>query len=396
MIHPRNLVILTMILVVAGILAIIFSIAPAHAQETVALEGQVVNGTPGSELGADLSIILHSFDQVTGDFSTQETTANELGQFTFTDVPLMPNGGYAVTAEYGGTRYSQLLSPEDLSQPMELLVYETTQDISVIRVEQQALILTGVDSAEQTITAAVFVSLYNDSQRTLVPDLANVGPGQFSFLRFSLPPLAESLDVDSDLLCGEIIPVGSGFAMTAPVTPGQHSISYSFRFPYQNSQISHRQSLLQGADLFQVLIPERFDGITVKGLQPAEPLATSEAAYLVWEAADLSPGQGAEFTLENLPRSNLAARAFRTATEPEFWQVAMPVTLGAFLAALLVYGGFFARRVRPSLASDAPTVTNDIPDTPEVVDQEATTGNAESLTEASPTEAEPPSVSPSP
>ena len=169
----------------------------------------------------------------------------------------------------------------------------------------QALILTEVDPHEQMITAAIFVNLSNESDRTLLPDLTNVGPGRFSFLRFSLPPLAEELDVQSDLIGGQIIPTGSGFAMTAPVTPGEHNISYSFRFPYQGNALSYKQSLLQGADVFQVLIPQRLSEIQVGTLEPMHgSLNAAGAFYLVWERADLAPGQGVEVELANLPRSN--------------------------------------------------------------------------------------------
>jgi len=308
-------------------------------QETVTLTGQVVNRTEGATLEPGLQVTLHSFSQSTGVFLSQDAATGESGRFSFPDVELLPEGGYAITTDYANTRYSTLFRPEDLAKPVELVVYETTQDISIIRVVHQALILTEVDPGEQMITAAIFVNLSNESDRTLLPDLTNVGPGRFSFLRFSLPPLAVELDVQSNLLGGEIIATGSGFALTAPVTPGEHNISYSFRFPYQGNALSYKQSLLQGADVFQVLIPQRLAEIQVETLDPVPPLTADGAFYQVWERADLAPGQGVEVGLVNLPQANLLSRWGRTATEAAFWQVALPATLAVVLAGLLIFGG---------------------------------------------------------
>ena len=201
------------------------------------------------------------------------------------------------------------------------------------------------------ITAAIFVNLSNESDRTLLPDLTNVGPGRFSFLRFSLPPLAEELDVQSNLVGGQIIPTGSGFALTAPVTPGKHYISYSFRFPYQGNALSYKQSLLQGADVFQVLIPQRLSEIQVVTLEPMPSLNAAGPSYLVWERAELVPGQGVEVELANLPRSNPLSRWGRAATDVSFWQVALPAAMGAALAGLLIYGGVLG--IRRGVAGDA-------------------------------------------
>ena len=323
----------------------------AANQQTVTLAGQVVNRTDGATLESGLQVTLHSFSQSSGVFLSQDAATDDSGSFLFPNVELLEEGGYAVVTDYADTRYSTLFRPEDLDKPVELVVYETTQDISVIRVAHQALILTKVDPRKQMITAAIFVNLSNESDRTLLPDLTNVGPGRFSFLRFSLPPLAEELDVQSNLVGGQIIPTGSGFALTAPVTPGKHNISYSFRFPYQGNALSYKQSLLQGADVFQVLIPQRLSEIQVVTLEPMPSLNAAGASYLVWERAELAPGQGVEVELANLPRSNPLSRWGRAATDVSFWQVALPAAMGAALAGLLIYGGGLG--IRRGVAGDA-------------------------------------------
>ena len=153
---------------------------PVNAQDPVTLQGQVVNGTRGATVAPDLTVFLHSFQKDSNEVSSLETTTDDSGGFRFDNVEPTGDIGYALTMDYAGMRYSTLIGPEDLTGTVELLVYETTQDVSVIQVDQQALIITNVDEKEQQLEAAEFVSLTNVSDRTLLPDLSNVGPGQFS------------------------------------------------------------------------------------------------------------------------------------------------------------------------------------------------------------------------
>jgi len=348
----------SVLLFVAVLLAItlVVNMSSVTAQETIAVRGRVVNGTEGATAASGLTVQLHAFSQTAGTFSTAETTTEDAGVFWFDDVLTLDEGGYALTADYGGTRYSTLLGPEELGEPLELRVYEPTQDISVVRVKHQALIISEVNEGAQEIEAAEFLTLTNTSDRTLVPDLSNVGQGRFSFLRFSLPPQAEGLDVQSDLIGGQIISTGSGFAMTAPVTPGDHSISFSFSFRYQGEAVAYRQSLLQGAEVYQVLVPDRLGRIQVGSLQSMPPIEVGGVSYRVWEGRGYSPGQGLEVRLTDLPQPSLLVRLGKAITGGTFWRVAIPVILGLTLAGLLLYGGVKAPRSGGAAAAFSGTV----------------------------------------
>ena len=108
-----------------------------------------------------------------------------------------------------------------MTNPLSLIVYDATQDAKVVATTEQSIIVAGVDASTRRIAAVQLFSLENRSDTTLVPDLSAMPVlGQFSFLRFSLPPDASDLDVATDLVGGEVIPVGTGFAITAPVPPG--------------------------------------------------------------------------------------------------------------------------------------------------------------------------------
>jgi hypothetical protein len=305
----------------------------AQAQEKVSISGQVVNGTAGAALATPLPVTLHAFAAGERPVITTSTTADAAGRFRFEEVALGEGWSYVVSVAYAGAVYSVVLAVGDLASPVELKVYEATQDAGVVEVTQHVLVIVGVDAKHGQIGAMEFVRLRNTGLRTLVPDLTKV-----SFLRFSLPPRATELDVQSDLPAGQIVSIGTGFAIMAPILPGEHSLSFSYRFPYRGDAVSYRQSFVQGARLYQVLVPERLAQIQVVTLQPTSPVDLNGALYRVWEVRDSPPGQGLVLELRNLPRPSLLDRIEKSLSDGSFWKVSIPGFLGAALAVLLLYG----------------------------------------------------------
>jgi len=324
---------------------------PLQGQELVTVRGQLVNGTQGADIPSGATVMLHAFAPGAQGMATTETTTDQSGGFRFEDVT--PNGdiGYAISTEYAGMPYTTLIGPQDVESLIELVVYETTQDLSVIVVQHHALIISDVSQEDRQIGALEFISLTNTSDRTLLPDLSKVGQGQFSFMRFSLPAGATDFDIQSDLVGGEVIPVGTGFGLTTPVTPGEHSLNFSFKFPYTGDSFSYRQSLLQGADTYQVLIPRRFSQIQVGNLESRPDLEVEDLVYRVWEGQNFAPGQGLTIELTNLPQPSLLARLGRQVAGGEFWLLAIPISLGVVLALVVLYTGF--RPPRMATASGA-------------------------------------------
>jgi hypothetical protein len=345
----RWYLLLTLLAVVLTLTIDLTGAGAVDAQEPVTIQGRVVNGTQGATVAPGQAVFLHTFQQGDGVVSSVEATTDDAGRFRFDNVTPTGDIGYALTTDYAGMRYSKLIGPEDLAGPVEFLVYETTQDLSVINVERQALVITGVNEQEQLIEAAEFVSLSNESDRTLLPDLSNVGQGRFSFLRFSLPRGATDFDIQANLVGGEVIPVGTGFGLTSPVVPGNHNLSFSFKFPYQGETFSYQQNLLQGAEVFQVLVPQRLGQIQVARLESMPPLDVEGSVYRVWEGRDFAPGQGLLVELTNLPQPSLLARFGRLATSGSFWHMAIPISLGAVLAVVLLYAGIRPTRLATTL-----------------------------------------------
>ena len=328
-------------LFVLALLAVGLKPEISSAQEIVNVKGRVVNGTGGAKPPLALPVLMLATNQDDRVATTGQAMTDETGGFEFSDVPRLQAGQYFFSVDYAGVLYSTVLSPEELSGGVEIMVYETTQDVAVVQITRQVLVIAGVDPAEREISAIEFVLLANESDRTLLPDVSN--PAMMSFLRFSLPPETHDLDVQSNLPSREIISVGSGFAVTSPVIPGGHSVEFSYIFPYEGNVLSYRQPLLQGAEVYQVLVPERLAPLRVGALEKVEPVQIQGTEYQAWEGRDISPGQGVALEFLELPEPSLPDRIEGAITSANLWSVLLPGALGAFLAALLALGAFRGR-----------------------------------------------------
>ena len=329
------------------------------AQESVSVQGVAVNGTAGGAVPADLPIMLHAIDPVAGRVATVETTTDAGGRFEFTAVAAPAGGSFVLVMDYAGMRYNSLLDAADLAEPVEFTVYETTQDIGVIRVARQTMVLAGIDETAREIAALELLNVVNSSDRTLLPELTNItNPAEISFLRFSLPQGADNLEVQSNLPGGDIITIGNGFALTAPVLPGRHQVNYTYTFPYAGDRAAFQQRLIQGAAVYQVLVPERLASIGVSPLPARPPLDIDGTGYRVWERRDIGPRQGLMLEFANLPEPGLIAGLTQTVADAGLWQRAIPIMVGIALLAVLVYGGLRgARPVAVAAGSDGAVAT---------------------------------------
>ncbi len=335
------------LLIAASLIAVVAvdGAIEVQAQEPTTIRGRVIAGTGDAALPPDIPVLLLVASPEGELAATRQVAADEEGGFEFDQVPRWEGGVYTLSVDYAGVFYSTSLSLQDLSDEVRLTVYEPTQDASVVKVARQLLVIADVDAKNREVSALEFVLLDNISDRTLLPDLAN--PERLNFLRFALPPQAEGLDVRSDLPDGDIISIGTGFALTSAVTPGEHSLDFTFRFPYRGDRVAYRQSLPQGAEVYQVLVPQRLPGVTVSPLQTVSEVSIDSSLYRVWEGRDFGRGQGITLELSNLPEPSLGARLEKSVTDGTFWKIAIPSALGAALAFLLLFGVLKAPKRQP-------------------------------------------------
>jgi len=308
---------------------------PLLAQENTEVRGQVVNGTEGAALPDDLNMLM----LITGSdgvlSGTGQTTPDPKGRFVFEDVQVKDGDTYTISVDHLGVFYGASIDSSSLSEDFQVTIFETTRDASIIRFERQVMVIVAMDKSEQ-LSVIEFVRINNPTDRTLMPDLTN--RDQISFLRFALPPDTADLTVQSDLPGGDIVSIGTGFALTSPVAPGGHSIDFSYTFPFNDETLSYRQSLPQGAEVFQVLVPATFAGINVPSLEVIGPVNIQGTSYRAYEARDIPPGPGLQLEITGLPFPGVWTRFSNSVTGGKFWQVVIPSVLGATLAAMLLWG----------------------------------------------------------
>ena len=140
--------------------------------------------------------------------------------------------------------------------------------------------------------------------------------------------------------------------------PGEHSVDFAYNFPYQGGSLEFRNSLPQGAAIFQILVPERFASLEIGGLTPRPPVGIGDEIYRAWEGRDIAAGAGVQLRFDGLPQPGVLARVGSTLAGGNFWITAIPSAMGAVLLAFLLLG--VLRRHRPSTAVAG--VTPEFPD----------------------------------
>ena len=350
--NPVNPLILKTLILIAALLTLSLGAVSASspAQETLSIHGRVVNGTAGFSVPDDLVVLM----LITGPDGTLkgtgQTVATPGGTFVFEDAALVAQGAYTLSVDYNGVFYGLTLTPGELAGEQVITVYEPTEDAGIMVVDRQVMVITGFDVPQRMATVTEFVRFTNPTDRTLKPNLETARPGMFSFMRFALPPDADNVTVQSNLSGGEVISVGSGFALAAPVPPGQHSVDFAYTFPYQDGEVAYRNSLPQGANIFQILVPNRWESVEISGLDPRPPVGIQEGVYRAWEGRGLPAGPGIDLRMSGLPQPGVFTRIGGALSGGSFWMTAIPSAMGAALLALLLLG--LLRRYRPAVEFD--------------------------------------------
>ena len=326
--------------------------APVHGEERASISGRVVNGTSDGVDPPNLQVTLHVISEGQEvDITTARTDSD--GQFQFQEVEVDEGATYALTSSYQDVLYSKRLDPLAMAEPVVLLVYETTTSLEAIHVDTDALLLGGADPSERTLSAFEVVSLVNSGDHTFVPNLAQ--PGSMNFLRFSLPSGATDLDVASDLPGAQIVNVGTGFALMAPVTPGSHQVTYAYRTPYKGNRLELARSFPMGAESFRLLME---DGLGVlrnsSFLTQMPPASRDGKSYRVWGASQLNPGVGLTVEVGDLPQPALLRRVGDALTDGPYLRIGIPTAVGLALVVLLLYALVFRRPEKVPVGNPGP------------------------------------------
>ena len=304
----------------------------AAAQESADLNGLVINMSTDREAPPGLQVTLHVFTP-DGGVETNNTVTGSNGEFSFSDVSFGGEKRYSISTTYEGITYG--VEPESLQSSTMLAIFDTTNDLTALNIDSHILIIREVDPKERIVSAAEVVLVSNADLRTFKPVLQPASA--MNFLRFTVPPQTSGLQVQSDLRGGDVIDVGTGFGLTAPVPPGAHQVTFNYTFPYQGSESSFSPTFLQGAGIFRILVPEGLGEATGTGISETQPTTIGETSYRVWSSQNLSPKATLSIGLVNLPQPSLQERLSKSIVDYRILLIGIPSILGVALIAFILY-----------------------------------------------------------
>ena len=242
------------------------------------ISGSVIQGTAGATLPVGEPVVLHIVD-ASGERVVTETTPNADGTYQFTDVLIVPNSGYFVSIDYGnGTFNSEFasLTPDSPNVNLNVTVYETTDDDSVIQIN---MVLTQVDVLDDnTLQIWQLISVVNTSDRLYVyTDYRGVS------VSVRVPaPSGVQLSTDNDLSRFEYSE--GAIYDTRPVRPGQEhtfhllytapfdgSLTFAQNFPYNFSgpyevYVDESRLKLEGDGWLTLDEPQVISDVTYRGI----------------------------------------------------------------------------------------------------------------------------------
>ncbi len=313
-------------------------------QSPSTVSGVVRNGTAGGSPPVGLWVTLR-YQLGSGELVEHNTPTQPDGSFIFTDLPPQGRPGFEVRATYLDVEYASRVIGEPLMGPLELTVYEITTDFAVLALVDDTLAVTGADGSRRQFAVLEAVKLRNTGDRTFRADTLADGP--MSMVRFSLPDGAADLDVQASLPGGHVLQVDRGFALTAPVPPGDHDILYVYRVPYESSIKQYTPNFPMGAESYRVMVVKGVAESSGPGMRPAADIAIGGTGYQVLEAGPLAPGMRAAVRLSGLPQPTLLQRAESAVRSDGFRRGALPGAVG-----LVLVGAILLRR-RSSASRDA-------------------------------------------
>ena len=305
----------------------------AHAQSTSDLKGRIVNGTAGAPTPNEFEVTLRYRD-AEREVVVRSTGAVN-GAFAFTGLPPALGDGYRIETMHQGIAYATDVDDSSASEPVQLTVYETTGDISALAIADSTMILAQGGEDLRVLGILAVVQLENSSDRTFVAVPGEGGP--MNLLRFSLPPRADELDVQTFLEGGHLLRVDRGFALTTPIPPGVHDILFTYNAPYDEDTWTFDKGFPLGASVFRVMVADGLGSAQSERMLDLLPVQVGSTRYSVLEARELAPRERLLLELTGLPQPPWWARLRTWVAANLFQRGVAPGILALVLVLVLAF-----------------------------------------------------------
>ena len=308
---PRRAWLVRLALIFAAFaLAVPLSARTTAAQSPEAISGRVVNGTESATVPEGLEVVLLTLDESQAQIVGRDSAiVDEDGRFEFTGFATGPELTYRVAAADGlFTPSVDLRDPADWSN-IELVIYERTKALDDIWVSSYSLLVPSIDARSRTMGVLGAIDLRNEGDTVWLPDLADPALTGLQLLRFSVPAGFSELSVESDLPPGNVMEIGTGFALSTPVPPGEFNILFSFLMAYDGNGFEFPLNLPFGTDDVRLMMPGEGITITGEGLGPPRTTVVNDRTFTIVEGSGFDRGTRINVTFDGLPSPTFVERA---------------------------------------------------------------------------------------
>ena len=309
--------------------------AAPEATATPIVSGIKVSGSVSGANVANLTVTLRGFDHATADAAsgpeetvtlTAVTDAN--GQYVFEGLEIVENRIFFAEVDYLGVTYSSdavVLAADstDVAVPA-FIVYETSEDFSVLRFDQAHFFIEVADGMLQVIGVYTFS---NSGDKTIVITT----PMDVPFLK--TPADAQNVGFDLTQDSAPIVSAGeTGFAMPPSETP--YGFVAFYTLPYDGKAQINQPFALPASSVL-VLVP---DGMKVKSTQltGGELQTFQETMYQTYSGEGLKSGDTLTIDLSGQPKSGGSSDS----------RQGLLIGVGALGAALILAGAWMYLRDR--------------------------------------------------
>ena len=270
-----NLILLSIIFITFIIFINVEVIESSENKELI--YGEVLMGTKGENLPENITLKLFKIDENNNQIiEVESTNIDTNGKFIFDHNREKYNYRILILGgEY--IEYRDIL----VNEPgyIEIIIYSSSPSLEDISILDYTIMITNIVGRDRNISILSVAKITNTSDSTWIPDITSPELTGLDLFRFNLPEGYMSLSVESQLPEGNIMEINTGFAMSNPIPPGEHSIIMSFETKYNSNNFNYPLRLPFGANRIKILLPENNGGLTSKYLQESEKVTLNDKIF---------------------------------------------------------------------------------------------------------------------
>jgi hypothetical protein len=174
---------------------------------------------------------------------------------------------------------------------------ETTEDPSVLKIDQAHLILDAQNGAFQVLE---MLRIANSSEKTFIGE-ERLSEGKRLVVRFLLPHGAQGTEIEQGFEECCLVEIPEGFGWTHPIPPGAREVGYSYVVPYKGRRYTFQKVAPYPIQSLDILVR----GFKIESkeisLQEDSPVSILDREYRHFTAEGIPTGGILKLEISSLP-----------------------------------------------------------------------------------------------